>query len=76
MLRNDGRRVDLLTSEEREEFRKRRREVFEPREGNEILGAASGQRTVPVEVQPLIELDHELAEKVGLSGYWPSVKTR
>jgi hypothetical protein len=30
MLRNDGRRVDPLTSDEHEEFGKPRREVFEP----------------------------------------------
>jgi transposase len=37
---NEGRRTDRLTSEEREEFRKRR-EVFELRRANEILKAAS-----------------------------------
>jgi transposase len=38
---NEGRRTDLLTSEEREEIRKLRREVFELRRTNEILKAAS-----------------------------------
>jgi hypothetical protein len=38
---NEGRRADLLTSEEREEIRKLRREVFELRRANEILKAAS-----------------------------------
>ena len=38
---NEGRRSDLLTSEEREEIRKLRREVFELRRANEILKAAS-----------------------------------
>ena len=38
---NEGRRADLLTSEEREEIRKLRREVFELRGANEILKAAS-----------------------------------
>jgi transposase len=36
-----GRRDDLLTTEEREEIRKLRREVFELRRTNEILKAAS-----------------------------------
>ena len=39
--RHEGRRADLLTSEEREEIRKLRREVFELRRANEILKAAS-----------------------------------
>jgi transposase len=38
---NEGRRTDLLTTEEREEIRKLRREVFELRRANEILKAAS-----------------------------------
>ena len=38
---NEGRRTDMLTSEEREEIRKLRREVFELRRTNEILKAAS-----------------------------------
>ncbi len=38
---NEGRRSDLLTSEEREEIRKLRREVSELRRTNEILKAAS-----------------------------------
>ena len=38
---DEGRRSDLLTSEEREEIRKLRREVFELRRANEILKAAS-----------------------------------
>jgi len=38
---NEGRRTDLLTTEEREEIRKLRREVFELRRTNEILKAAS-----------------------------------
>ena len=38
---NEGRRSYLLTSEEREEIRKLRREVFELRRANEILKAAS-----------------------------------
>jgi len=38
---NEGRRGDLLTSEERAEIRKLRREVFELRRTNEILKAAS-----------------------------------
>jgi transposase len=38
---NEGRRSDLLTTEEREEIRKLRREVFELRRTNEILKAAS-----------------------------------
>ena len=38
---NEGRRKDMLTSEEREEIRKLRREVFELRRTNEILKAAS-----------------------------------
>jgi transposase len=38
---DEGRRNDLLTSEEREEIRKLRREVFELRRANEILKAAS-----------------------------------
>jgi transposase len=38
---NEGRRTDLLTSEEREEIRKLRCEVFELRRANEILKAAS-----------------------------------
>ena len=36
-----GRRGDLLTSAEREEIRKLRRELFELRRANEILKAAS-----------------------------------
>ena len=36
-----GLRPDLLTSEEREEIRKLRKEVFELRRANEILKAAS-----------------------------------
>jgi transposase len=36
-----GRRGDLLTTAEREEIRKLRREVFELRRANEILKAAS-----------------------------------
>jgi transposase len=38
---NEGRRDDLLTSEEREEIRKLRKENFELRRANEILKAAS-----------------------------------
>lgn len=38
---NEGRRGDLLTSEEREEIRKLRRENAELRRANEILKAAS-----------------------------------
>ena len=38
---NEGRRADLLTSEEREEIRKLRKENFELRRANEILKAAS-----------------------------------
>jgi transposase len=38
---NEGRRSDLLTSEEREEIPKLRRENFELRRANEILKAAS-----------------------------------
>ena len=38
---NEGRRPDLPTSEEREEIRKLRAEVFELRRANEILKAAS-----------------------------------
>lgn len=38
---NEGRRTDLLTTEEREEIRKLKREVFELRRANEILKAAS-----------------------------------
>ena len=38
---DSGRRSDLLTSAEREEIRKLRREVFELRRANEILKAAS-----------------------------------
>jgi transposase len=38
---NEGRRSDLLTTEEREEIRKLRRENFELRRANEILKAAS-----------------------------------
>jgi transposase len=38
---NGGRRPDLPTSEEREEIRELRREVFELRRANEILKAAS-----------------------------------
>ena len=38
---HEGRRTDLLTSEEREEIRERRREVSEVRRANEILKAAS-----------------------------------
>jgi transposase len=38
---NEGRRGDLLTSEEREEIRQLRREVFELRRANEIPRAAS-----------------------------------
>jgi transposase len=38
---NEGRRRDLLTSQEREEIRKPRRENFELRRANEILKAAS-----------------------------------
>ena len=37
---NEGRRSDMLTTEEREEIRKLRREVFELRRANEILKAA------------------------------------
>jgi transposase len=36
-----GSRTDLLTTEEREEIRRLRREVFELRRANEILKAAS-----------------------------------
>jgi transposase len=36
-----GRRTDILTSEEREEIKKLRREVFELRRANEILKSAS-----------------------------------
>src|ERR1700691_5417946 len=38
---DEGRRTDLLTSEEREEIRKLKREVAELRRTNEILKAAS-----------------------------------
>jgi transposase len=38
---DSGRRGDLLTSQEREEIKKLRREVFEPRRANEILKSAS-----------------------------------
>ena len=38
---DEGRRSDLPTSEEREEIRELRREVFELRRANEILKAAS-----------------------------------
>jgi transposase len=38
---NEGRRADLLTTEEREEIRKLRRENAELRRANEILKAAS-----------------------------------
>jgi transposase len=38
---DEGRRGDLLTSEEREEIKKLRRENFELRRANEILKAAS-----------------------------------
>jgi transposase len=38
---NEGLRPDLPTSEEREEIRELRREVFELRRANEILKAAS-----------------------------------
>jgi transposase len=38
---DSGRRGDLLTSEEREEIKKLRREVFELRRANEILKSAS-----------------------------------
>ncbi len=38
---DSGRRSDLLTSEEREEIRKLRRENFELRRANEILKSAS-----------------------------------
>lgn len=38
---NEGRRKDMLSSEEREEIRKLRREVSELRRANEILKAAS-----------------------------------
>jgi len=38
---DSGRRSDLLTSQEREEIRRLRREVFELRRANEILKAAS-----------------------------------
>ena len=38
---NEGLRPDLPTSEEREEIRKLRAEVFELRRANEILKAAS-----------------------------------
>jgi transposase len=39
---DEGRRKDLLTSEEREEIKKLRRENFELRRANEILKAVSG----------------------------------
>ena len=38
---NEGRRPDLLSTEEREEIRKLRREVFELQRTNEILKAAT-----------------------------------
>ena len=38
---DSGSRTDLLTTQEREEIRKLRREVFELRRANEILKAAS-----------------------------------
>ena len=38
---NEGRRPDLPSSDEREEIRELRREVFELRRANEILKAAS-----------------------------------
>ena len=38
---NEGRRKDMLSSDEREEIRKLRREVSELRRANEILKAAS-----------------------------------
>ena len=38
---DSGGRTDLLTTQEREEIRKLRREVFELRRANEILKAAS-----------------------------------
>ena len=41
MEANEGRRPDLLSSEEREEIRKLRCENFELRRANEILKAAS-----------------------------------
>jgi transposase len=37
---NEGRRADMLSSEEREEIKKLRRENFELRRANEILKAA------------------------------------
>jgi transposase len=39
---DSGKRSDLLSTQEREEIRKLRREVFELRRANEILKAASG----------------------------------
>ena len=38
---DSGTRTDLLTTQEREEIRRLRREVFELRRANEILKAAS-----------------------------------
>ena len=38
---DSGTRTDLLSSQEREEIRRLRREVFELRRANEILKAAS-----------------------------------
>ena len=38
---DEGRRPDLPTSEEREEIKRLRREVYELRRANEILKAAS-----------------------------------
>jgi transposase len=38
---DSGRRTDLLTTQEREEIRRLRREVFELRRANEILKSAS-----------------------------------
>ncbi len=38
---DSGKRGDLLTSQEREEIRRLRREVFELRRANEVLKAAS-----------------------------------
>jgi hypothetical protein len=59
---DSGRRTDLLTTQEREEIRKLRREVFELRRANEILKAAAffrqGARPGPAEVSAFINTEH------------------
>jgi transposase len=75
---DSGRRGDLLTTAEREEIRKLRREVFELRRANEILKAGErvfrqGARPGPAEVSAFVESERSrfgvepICEALGVS---------